>query len=126
MAPSSASGRSRSAALPPPPSRRSTPDTRKNSVPEIQTASVRLPKLNAALSSCIRRCHASTRLSSASVTAPASGPKRRTAVNAKTSETVNRASSPGITSVMRPLMKVSAANSHHSTGSPSPAMRATQ
>ena len=69
-------------------------------MPETQTASVRLPKLNAALFSCIRRCHASTRLSSASVTAPASGPKRSTAVNAKTSETVNRASRPGITRVM--------------------------
>jgi hypothetical protein len=95
-------------------------------VPEIHTASVRFPKLNAALLKGIRRCHASTRESSASVTAPASGPKRRTAVNAKTSDTVNRASRPGITNVIRPLMKVSAAKNHHSTGRPSPAMRLTQ
>ena len=44
--------------------------TIQNSVPESHTANVRLPKLKQALSNGIRRCHASTRLSSASVTAP--------------------------------------------------------
>ena len=86
-------------------------------MPEIQVASIRLPKLKAALSAGIRRCHASTRLSSASVTAPASGPNSRTEVKAKTSETVKRASIDGIFSSMRPLRKVRPAKTHHSTGS---------
>ena len=73
----------------------------------------------------IRRCHASTRESSASVTAPASGPNSRTDANAKTSETVNVASTPGTFSVMRPLMNVRAANIHHSTGTPTVTTRVT-
>jgi hypothetical protein len=86
------------------------PETAKNSVPDVQAASVRLPTLKAALSMPIRRCHASTRQSSASVTAPASGPNSRTDVSAKTSEAVKAASTPGTTRVMRPLTNVSAAS----------------
>ena len=73
-----------------------------------------------------RRCHPSTRLSNASVIAPASGPNSRTQVNANISDGEKYAEVDGTLSVMRPLTTVSATNTSSCAGTPSLTSRKMQ
>ena len=72
-----------------------TPATKKNNFPEIQTDSVRLPKLKSVWIGVSLRCHAISTLSAASVIAPASGPKSSTDANTNISDGEKCASTEG-------------------------------
>jgi hypothetical protein len=75
-----------------------------------------LAKLNSVCGPFIRQRNEIRRPSSASTSAPTSGPKRSTEVKANTSETEKRDWIDGILMLSVPLSTVSTANSSHSPG----------
>src|SRR5688500_19765752 len=76
----------------------------------------RLAKLNSVCGPFIRQRNEIRRPSSASTSAPTSGPKSSTEVKANTSETEKRDWIDGILMLSVPLSTVSTANSSHSPG----------
>src|SRR6185436_117243 len=92
------------------------PLSRKNRCPETQMARLRLAKLNAGCVAFIFHRNEMRIPSSASVTAPTSGPNSSTEANANASDTEHRVSIEGTFSDSMQLPMVRTAKSSHALG----------